>query len=67
MLEADRQIAGHLDALSGSIINADLKNPHIDDVLDDLAELVQSKGGQVHVLSADGMPCDSGLAAIFRH
>jgi len=67
MLEADRQIAGHLDALSGSIINADLKNPHIDDVLDDLAELVQSKGGQVHVLSADGMPCNSGLAAIFRH
>jgi len=67
VIEAERQIAGHLDAVNGSIINADINNPHIDDVLDDLAELVQSKGGQVHVLSVDRMPCDSGLAAIFRH
>ncbi len=67
LIEADRQIAGHLDEHTGSIIAADLKNPVIDDLLDDLAEWVQKKGGQVHVLMVDRMPCQSGVAAIYRH
>lgn len=67
LIEAERQIAGYLDDSSGRIIAAELDNPHIDDLLDDLGELVQKMGGQVHVLPADRMPCTAGLAAIYRH
>jgi hypothetical protein len=67
LIEAERQIGGRLDSTSGSIIAADLENPRIDDLLDDLGELVEQMGGQVHVLPADRMPSSSGLAATYRH
>ena len=67
LIEAERQIAGHLDDSSGRIIAADLDNPRIDDLLDDLGALVERMGGQVHVLPAERMPSTTGLAATFRH
>jgi len=67
LIEAERQIAGHLDDSGGRIIAADLDNPRIDDLLDDLGELVLKMGGQVHVLPADRMPVSTGLAATYRH
>lgn len=67
LIEAERQIGGHLDDSTGRISDAELKNPHIDDLLDDLGELVEKMGGQVHVLPADRMPSASGLAATYRH
>lgn len=67
LIEAERQIGGRLESTSGSIIDADLENPRIDDLLDDLGELVEQMGGQVHVLPADRMPSTSGLAATYRH
>jgi hypothetical protein len=67
LIEAERQIAGRLDGVSGSIIAADLEHPRIDDLLDDLGELVEQMGGQVHVLPADRTPSSSGLAATYRH
>jgi hypothetical protein len=35
-------------------------------MLDDLAELVLGKGGEVVVVPRERMPIDSGLAAIYR-
>jgi len=67
LIEAERQIAGHLDDSSGSIMAADLDNPRIDDLLDDLGDLVMKMGGQVRVLPADRMPGSTGLAATYRH
>jgi len=67
LIEADRQVAGRIDPSTGRIDPADLANPRVDDVLDDLAALVESMGGVVHVLPADRMPCSSGAAASFRH
>lgn len=67
LIEAERQIAGHLDDLSGRIVASELHYPQIDDVLDDLGELVEKMGGQVHVLPADRMPSTAGLAATYRH
>jgi len=67
LIEAERQIPGRLESISGTISHADLKNPQIDDLLDDLGELVEKMGGQVHVLPVDRMPCSTGLAAIYRH
>lgn len=67
LIEAERQIAGHLDAHTGRIVADDLDHPQIDDLLDDLGALVENRGGQVHVLPAERMPGTTGLAATFRH
>jgi len=67
LIEAERQIGASLENGSGSITLADLENPQVDDLLDDLGELVEKMGGQVVVLPVDRMPCRTGLAAIYRH
>jgi len=67
LIEAERQVAGRIDGSTGRIDPADLGSPHVDDVLDDLGTLVESMGGEVHVLPAERMPCRTGVAASFRH
>ncbi len=66
LVEADRAQPGKIDPLTGAIQPDELANPAVDDKLDDLAELVLSKGGQVVVVPKDWMPTASGLAAIYR-
>ena len=67
LVEADRQIPGHLDSLNGHIEFGDINHPQVDDLIDDLAELVLNKGGQVVVVPADRMPTATGAAAIYRY
>lgn len=67
LIEAERQVTGRIDGSTGRIDAAELGNPRVDDVLDDLGALVERMGGQVHVLPADRMPCRSGVAASSRH
>ena len=67
LIEADRQLAGRLDSATGQIEFADLSHPQIDDLLDDLGELVEKKGGRVMVMPAERMPGQTGLAATYRH
>jgi hypothetical protein len=67
LIEAERQVAGRIDASTGRIDFSDLGSPRVDDVLDDLGTLVESMGGEVHVLPAERMPCRTGVAATFRH
>ena len=67
LIEAERQVAGRIDAATGRIDASDLDKPRVGDVLDDLGTLVEKLGGEVHVLSADRMPCRTGVAASFRH
>jgi hypothetical protein len=67
LVEADREIAGQLDAATGQIAFAPLDDPHVDDLLDDLAELVLKMGGRVLVVPADRMPSTTGLAATYRY
>jgi hypothetical protein len=66
LVESDRQIAGTIDLASGRIRPGDLSDPEVGDVLDDLAELVICKKGDVVVVPASRMPSGSGLAAIYR-
>jgi stalled ribosome rescue protein Dom34 len=66
LVEADRVIPGVLDRTTGSIRAGNSEDPHVDDMLDDLAELVLAKGGEVVVVPTERMPAESGLAAIFR-
>ena len=67
LIEADRQIAGQLNCETGQVEVADLSNPQVDDLLDDLGELVEKMGGKVLVMPADQMPSQTGLAATYRY
>jgi hypothetical protein len=66
LINADRQIPGSIDDLTGEIHLDDPAKPHVDDLLDDIAELVLRNGGQVVVVPAERMPTQTGLAAIYR-
>lgn len=66
MIEADRQLAGRLDRVTGRIERADLSHPEADDVLDDLGEMVDQTGGRVVVIPSQRMPTRTGVAAVFR-
>ena len=67
LIEADRQIAGRIDTMTGQIQFADLNHPEVDDLLDDLGELVLKKGGCVVVVPVERMPTLTGLAATYRY
>ncbi|NLC33038.1 MAG: hypothetical protein GX781_07060 [Clostridiales bacterium] len=58
---------GTIDRETGKITQGDITKPYYDDVLDDLAQLVLSMGGEVMMLEAEDMPGDTGLAVIFRY
>jgi hypothetical protein len=67
LIEADRQIAGRLDDVTGRVELDDLSDPQVDDLLDDLGGLVEKMGGRVLVIPADEMPARTGLAATYRY
>lgn len=67
LIDADRQIAGRLDGATGRVELGELSDPRMDDLLDDLSELVAIMGGTVLVIPGAGMPCTSGVAAIYRY
>lgn len=68
LLEQNRIISGKIiDAHTGKIEVGDLNNPEIGDLLNDIAEMATEKGTAVVVIHVDGMPTQSGLAAIFRY
>jgi hypothetical protein len=66
LVEAERRIPGRLDQENGGVTLSRLGDPKVDDLLDDLAELVLNRGGQVVVVPAVDMPTTAGVAAIFR-
>jgi hypothetical protein len=66
LVEADRQIPGRFDEISGRIAAGDFSHPEVGDVLNDLAEAVQRMKGEVVVLPAERMPSLTGVAATFR-
>lgn len=67
LIEADREIAGALDGETGKVSFTPLSDPHVDDLLDDLGELVVKMGGSLFVIPADRMPTTTGLAATYRY
>jgi hypothetical protein len=67
LVEADRVIPGRFDPAIGEVRPAQLSDPGVDDLIDDLAEVVLRAGGEVVVVPAGRMPTDTGLAAAFRH
>jgi predicted Zn-dependent protease with MMP-like domain len=66
LVEAERRIPGHLDKETGGVTLGSVEDEQVDDVLDDLAEMVLSRGGHVVVVPAGDMPTSAGVAAVFR-
>jgi Bacterial archaeo-eukaryotic release factor family 3 len=66
LIEADRQIPGAFDAVTGAIKLDDFDDPEVDDLLDDLGERALKAGGEVVVVPAERMPTETGIAAIYR-
>ncbi|HSK13009.1 MAG TPA: hypothetical protein VK907_07315 [Phnomibacter sp.] len=68
LIEAARIIPGKItDNDTGSIENDPIKNPEIDDLLDDIAQMATTMGSEVFVIPSVDMPSQTGLAAIFRY
>lgn len=66
LIEADRLIPGRFDAASGVITLAELNDPEVDDLLDDIGEMVLKSGGSVVIVPTERMPTKTGAAAIQR-
>lgn len=68
MVASDRFLWGHLDKTSGKITNQLTKNLAVpeDDILDDLAEIVMSRGGDVTLLKHNEMPTDRKAMALLK-
>lgn len=66
LVDSDQVYPGKVDPESGRLLEADLDNPGVDDVLDDLAEMVFRSKGEVVALPKERMPTSNGAAAIFR-
>ncbi|MGB6190822.1 MAG: hypothetical protein WBF42_00010 [Terracidiphilus sp.] len=67
LIEANREIPGHLDEATGRVEAAEISHPKVDDLLDDLGEVVLRRGGQVVVVPTERMPTETGAAAIYRY
>lgn len=66
LVEADREVPGRIDPVTGEIELDDLADPQVDDILDDLSELVLAHGGQVVIVPSERRPSSTGVAAIYR-
>jgi len=66
LIEADREIVGHIDEGSGELHLDTTGHPPSDDLLDDLGERVLKNGGRVFVVPAAQMPTTTGAAAVCR-
>lgn len=66
LVDVDKVIPGTISD-TGDIQPGDLSDPHVDDILDDLMELVFQADGEIHALPTGLMPVDSGVAALLRY
>ncbi|MGA9869456.1 MAG: hypothetical protein WBQ75_23725 [Acetobacteraceae bacterium] len=66
LIEADREIPGTFDAVTGAIKHDDRDDALVDDLLDDLGERALKAGGEVVIVPAERMPTKTGIAAVYR-
>ncbi|MBN2719603.1 MAG: hypothetical protein JXR72_00725, partial [Proteobacteria bacterium] len=67
LIEAGRQLPGHLDEKTGRVETVAAGAPDAGELLDDLGDLVDKMGGSVLVIEKDRMPSETGIAAIYRY
>jgi hypothetical protein len=67
LIDADVVLPGTLDRETGQIVTNPETLAGVDDLLDDIAEEVVARGGEVVVVPSDTMPTSTGLAAIYGY
>ena len=67
LLEEDARLPGKVNWDTGEMTETALSDPRVDDVLDDLAEMVISRGGRVRMLHAGSLKTASKVGAIYRY
>ena len=67
IVDATVHIPGVVDRRSGMIEQDMLLDARAEDLLDNLAEMVLKRDGQVYVLPHEMMPTDAGVAAMYRY
>jgi hypothetical protein len=67
LIDAAHEIPARFDPITGRIAAATPVDPHADDLLDEVAEVVLRADGEVLVLPPEMMPTDQGIAAIYRY
>ena len=67
LVEADRQIPGHVDRATAQVQRGDVAHPDIGDVLNDLAEWTLELHGEVVMVPSQRMPSSTGIAATYRY
>ena len=66
LLEADRTLPGRFHSASTTLEMGSSTDAQTDDILDDLAEAVLRKKGEVVIVPRERMPTSTGLAATYR-
>ena len=67
LVEADRIVPGRFDAQTGKLELGSIDHPEFGDVTDLVVTAVMKNKGDVVVLPLEGMPTNTGIAAIFRY
>ncbi|MFO7612051.1 MAG: hypothetical protein R6W99_06160 [Clostridia bacterium] len=67
LIEENKIVPGKIDYNTGALIYGAIGEPECDDILDDIAELVLRRKGEVLILPKDKMPVSTGAAAIYRY
>jgi t-SNARE complex subunit (syntaxin) len=60
-------LPGVLDRETGAVTTVERTVAGVDDLLDDIAEVVTSRGGEVVIVPSQAMPSGTGLAAIYGY
>ena len=66
LVDDDRVVPGRVDRTTAHVSHGVSADPHVEDILDDLAEIVLRMGGDVVMVPRDRMPSITGIAAIYR-
>jgi hypothetical protein len=67
LIEENRIVPGRIDCDTGAVKYGAIGDPDCDDILDDLAELILMRKGDVLILPKEEMPSTTGVSAIFRY
>jgi len=67
LIEENKIVPGKIDHETGKISFGEIDEPGLDDILDDIAELVINRKGEVLILPKEKMPCTTGAVAIYRY
>jgi hypothetical protein len=67
LVDADVVLPGVLDRETGAVTTVERTVAGVDDLLDDIAEVVTSRGGEVVIVPSQEMPSGTGLAAIYGY